>query len=162
MNLHRLLRVISVSILLIVTWPLSAARIDALTWLADCWAYEGAEAGSGETWTPAAGGTMFGISRTVAEGRTVMFEFMQIRTADDGTPVFIAQPNGGAPVEFPATEVGDAHVVFSNPANDYPQQVRYERRDGGMLYARIEGGGPAIDFPMHRVACGARELTAAP
>ena len=40
---------------------------------------EPCDAGSGEQWMTPAGGTLLGISRTVAKGRTVAHEFMQIR-----------------------------------------------------------------------------------
>jgi len=56
----------------------------ALAWLAGCWASEGGEPGSGEQWMPPAGGTLLGTSRTVAKGRTVAHEFMQIREQEPG------------------------------------------------------------------------------
>lgn len=145
----------AISLALVLATP--AGAVERLSWLADCWAHDGGEAGSGETWTPAEGGTMFGVGRTVRGGRTASFEFMQVRSRDDGTLVFVAQPGGAPPVEFPLASLDGTRAVFENPANEFPQRVIYERRDGGVLHARIEGGGPAVDFPMHRVACDARD-----
>ncbi|PLY41511.1 hypothetical protein CSZ94_15305 [Janthinobacterium sp. ROICE36] len=38
--------------------------VDKLAWLAGCWNVDGAEPGSGEQWSTAAGGTLLGASRT--------------------------------------------------------------------------------------------------
>jgi hypothetical protein len=48
-----------------------------LSWLAGCWKGPVGEPGTVEQWTPLAGGTMLGLSRTVG-GTTVMYEFMRI------------------------------------------------------------------------------------
>ena len=53
--------------------------VDKLAWLAGCWNVDGAEPGSGEHWSTAAGGTLLGTSRTVKGGKTTAFEFVQIR-----------------------------------------------------------------------------------
>ena len=58
--------------------------VDKLAWLAGCWNVDGAEPGSGEQWSTAAGGTLLGTSRTVKGGKTTAFEFVQIRLTDPG------------------------------------------------------------------------------
>ena len=129
----------------------------ALAWLAGCWASEDGEPGSGEQWMPPAGGTLLGMSRTVANGRTVAHEFMQIREHEPGRLAFIANPSGQAQATFPAKSVAEREVVFENPAHDFPQRVIYRLDEAGILRARIEGtidGKPrAEDFPMRRVRC---------
>ena len=77
------------------------AAIDQVAWLAGCWAAQDAEPGSVEHWLAPAAGTMFGVSRTVRGGRVALFEFMTIRTSDEGRLVFVAQP-GGSPPTRPA------------------------------------------------------------
>ncbi len=128
-----------------------------LAWLGGCWAAVGAEAGSGEQWLPLAGGTLIGVGRTVRGGRTVDFEFLQIRAATDGRIAYIAQPGGRPPTQFLSTTVSEREVVFENPQHDFPQRVIYRRGEGGTLRARIEGlrNGTMkeIDFPLQRVAC---------
>ncbi len=128
-----------------------------LAWLGGCWAAVGAEAGSGEQWLPLAGGTLLGVGRTVRGGRTVDFEFLQIRAATDGRIAYIAQPGGRPPTQFLSTTVSEREVVFENPQHDFPQRVIYRRGEGGTLLARIEGlrNGTMkeIDFPLQRVAC---------
>ena len=134
----------------------SAASLDQLQWLQGCWAAEGAQAGSVEQWMGPAGGSMLGASRTVKGGKTVAFEFMQMRESEPGKIVFIAQPSGVAPTTFALLREADGEFVFENAAHDFPQRVIY-KRDGAMLRARIEGmvkGKPkAIDFPMQRIGC---------
>ena len=60
-----------------------AADISQLAWLGGCWKSETAEPGSGEHWLPLAGGTLLGVSRTVKQGKTVEFEFMQVRALEN-------------------------------------------------------------------------------
>jgi hypothetical protein len=106
---------------------------------------------------PPAGGTLLGMSRTVAKGRTVAHEFMQIREHEPGRLAFIANPSGQAQATFPAKSVGEREIVFENPMHDFPQRVIYRLDEAGILRARIEGtidGKPrAEDFPMRRVRC---------
>lgn len=129
-----------------------------LGWLQGCWvpASGSAEAGTVETWTGAAGGTMFGMSRTVKGGRTHEFEFVQIREVEPGKLAYIAQPSGRPPTTFPLLRSADGEYVFENAAHDFPQRVIY-KRDGAGLTARIEGSMKGklkgIDFPMKRASC---------
>lgn len=128
-----------------------------LSWLAGCWAAESAEAGTVEHWLAPAGGTMFGVARTVRGGRTVEYEFMQIRLDTDGKVVYIASPSGQQQATFTATVVNERTVTFENPAHDFPQRIIYRALPGDRLAARIEGmqGGAmrGIDYPMKRVRC---------
>ena len=134
-----------------------AAEIASLSWLSGCWASENGEPGSGEHWTSLAGGTMFGTSRTVEHGKTVGFEFMELRYLPDGRLAFIAHPSGQRATTFPALRASDSEAVFENRQHDFPRRVVYAREGDAGLRARIEGvrkGVPeAIDFPMRRVAC---------
>jgi hypothetical protein len=129
-----------------------------LHWLAGCWRSEVDEPGSGELWMAEAGGTMLGVARTVKAGRTVQFEFMQIRETALGV-VFIAHPSAQAGTRFMATELGPTVAVFEQAGADFPQRVSYRLLPDGRLAARIEGlrnGEPrAVDFPMRRGACEA-------
>ena len=136
--------------------------ITALAWLAGCWAPEKGDPGSLEHWLPPAGGTMLGVSRTVKNGQTVEFEFMQLRVNAEGKLVFIALPSGQKETTFIASSVGPSSVTFENPQHDFPQKVSYRLESSGRLIGRIEGnrGGTlrGIDFPMRRVACEAASL----
>ncbi|MBH1835652.1 DUF6265 family protein [Stenotrophomonas maltophilia] len=136
----------------------ATADIEQLGWLSGCWQLDGQPPGAGEQWSTVAGGTMFGSSRSLRDGRTVGFEFMQLRQHDDGRLVFTALPSGRNATDFSAVRVEADEVVFENPANDFPQRITYRRITGQRLHARIEiaqdDPAQAMDFPMHRVACG--------
>jgi len=141
-----------------------AADIDvtSLAWMAGCWSAEQGEAGTGEHWLRPAGGTMLGVSRTVKNGKTVAFEFMQLRHDAGGKLVLIALPSGQQQTTFTAVASERNSVTFENPSHDFPQKVIYRLQPGGKLTARIEGmrGGKlrGIDFPMQRAACAEAAL----
>lgn len=132
-------------------------EIGELAWLAGSWESDGAEAGSGEHWTPLAGETMLGVSRTIKQGKTVAFEFMEIRHLPDGKLAFVGHPSGQSTTVFPVLRISEAEVVFENLQHDFPQCVTYAREGESKLRARIEGGqGGAlrvIEFPMSRTSC---------
>ncbi len=130
--------------------------VQRVAWLAGCWAYVGAEAGSGETWMPPAGGSLLASARTVRGGRVASWEFQRI-VEDAGTLAFYAAPSGGAEVRFPLKSLSASEVVFENVANDFPQRVSYRLAQNGDISARIEGSAAdparARDFPMKRASC---------
>jgi len=82
---------------------------------------------------------MFGISRTVADGKTMEFEFMQIRQEPGGGILFIAKPSGQPEATFKLIKGGDREVIFENPQHDFPQRVIYRLQSDGSLLGRIEG-----------------------
>jgi hypothetical protein len=143
--------------MIVVSHPARASDVTALAWMAGCWAPEKGDAGSVEHWLPPAGGTMLGVSRTVKNGRTVEFEFMQLRVNAEGKLVFIAMPSGQKEATFVASHVSKDSVTFENPQHDFPQKVSYRLESSDRLIGRIEGtrGGTlrGLDFPMRRVAC---------
>ena len=139
--------------------PAQAAPSDvsSLAWLAGCWQSDGAEPGSGESWMSPAGGTMFGMSRTVRGGKTVAFEFMELRALADGRLAFVAHPSGQEGATFPLVRLENGEAVFENTGHDFPQRVVYGRDGASKLKARIEGTRNTkplvIPFPMTRVSC---------
>lgn len=140
-----------------VTSAQEPASVEDLAWLAGCWASVGGEAGSGEQWSVPAGKTMFGVSRTVRNSRTVAYEFVQIRETKAGVLEFIAKPSDQSEATFLMVQLSESEVVFENPGHDFPQRIIYRLKAGGNLDARIEGevGGKirAVDFPLKRIDC---------
>ena len=134
------------------------ASVEDLAWLSGCWATVGGEAGSGEQWTVPAGMTMFGVSRTVRDSRTVAYEFVQIRETAAGGLEFIARPSGQAEATFLLVRLSETEVVFENLAHDFPQRIIYRLQADGYLTGRIEGEvkgeAKAVDFPLQRIDCG--------
>ena len=131
--------------------------INDLAWLKGCWNSERNGRAITEHWLKPAGGTMLGISRTVAEGKTVEFEFMQIRQEANGEILFIAKPSGQPEATFKLSKGTAREVIFENPQHDFPQRVIYRLQGDGSLLGRIEGVSKgkekAVDFPMTRARC---------
>jgi hypothetical protein len=116
----------------------SEDRLSRLAWLTGSWQGTLGKARIEEHWIQPDGGTMLGLSRTIAGGRTVAFEFLRIESRADG-PVYVAQPQGRPPVEFKLTQQSEHRVVFENPQHDHPKFIRYSKEPDGSLRAEIEG-----------------------
>ncbi len=123
--------------------------MEQLAWMAGAWEGTMGKASIEEHWTHPAGGTLFGVSRTVVAGQTVAFEFLRIETRADGI-FYVAQPGGRPPTDFKLTRLEKQEAVFENPEHDFPQRIRYRKNADGTLDARVEGqekGKPAaLDF----------------
>jgi hypothetical protein len=136
---------------------LGAAKLADLHWLSGCWARDGLDTGSVEAWSTAAGGTMFGFSRDVRDGRTVAWEQLRIVAKDDGGIDYIATPSGQATTSFQMLSLARTEVVFENKEHDFPQRVIYRLEGQDKLVGRIEGSlngkARSAEFPMTRVDC---------
>lgn len=133
--------------------PTAAAEIDRLAWLSGRWTQEVAQGLREEYWLEPSGGTMLGIGRTVAGGKTVEYEYLRIE--ERGASLFyVASPLGQSTASFRAIEIRDSLAVFEDPDHDFPQRIRYRLAPDGSLLAQIEGVVQgklhAIDFPMRR------------
>lgn len=111
-----------------------------LAWLAGTWRGMDGPVTFEERWTPAGGGAMLAVSRTLTGDRLVAFEFLRIVERDGGL-VYIAQPNGRATTEFTLTAIAADSVTFENPMHDFPKMIRYQVRGDGSLEARVSDGG---------------------
>jgi Domain of unknown function (DUF6265) len=127
-------------------------------WMSGCWALTRDGRRVMEQWTPPEGGTLMGLSRTVANGRTVEYEFLLIRSGASGLE-YVAKPSGQAEAVFTATRVSATEAIFENPAHDFPKRITY-KRDGDSLIAAIDGpmnGQPRrIEYPYAKADCSAR------
>jgi hypothetical protein len=112
------------------------ARVDDLAWMAGQWTSEEGDRWTEESWTAPRGGAMLGISRSGRGDRLREYEYLRIVAGEGGTPAYIAQPGGAAPVAFPLVAHDAASATFENAAHDYPQRIRYAR-DGETLTATI-------------------------
>jgi hypothetical protein len=117
------------------------AADDPLAWIAGQWCGGDGDQRIEESWLPAQGGGSVGLSRTVAGGRMISFEFMRIANID-GKVSLLAQPGGAPATEFARTGGGEGWIRFENPEHDYPRRIEY-RRIGNQLVAEI--GGPGED-----------------
>jgi len=119
--------------------PPVRASISQLAWLAGTWSGGGGPISVEERWTPAAGGAMLAVSRTVKGDRMVAFEFLRI-VERDGTLVYIAQPDGRPPTEFRLSAITADSATFENKAHDFPKVIAYAKRPDGTLEARVSDG----------------------
>jgi hypothetical protein len=141
-------------------------HIEQVAWLAGCWRGQFGEAGTLEHWLAPAGGTMLGVSRTIRQGKTAEFEFMQLRQLDDGALALIAQPSGRAPTVFKAISLRGMEAVFENPEHDFPQRISYARPEESRLAVSLQGlhNGTVrtVEFAFLRVSCDAETAQEGP
>ena len=126
------------------------------SWMAGAWEQKGAgDRWADEFWTPPRGGIMIGAGRVGRGERLSIFEHTRIIRRADGVLVFVAQPKGAPPTEFPLVASDRQMVEFANPAHDYPQRIKYWR-EGTQLKARtsLMDGSKAQDWVY--AAMGAR------
>jgi hypothetical protein len=117
----------------------SAASLKALAWISGAWGGPHGRTQIEERWTDIGGNMMLGVSRTMAGGRTVFFEFLRIEARADGV-YYVAQPKGRPGTDFKLTRHTDSEAVFENPAHDFPKRIIYRRNADGSLTARVDGG----------------------
>ena len=131
--------------------------IDRLDWISGCWVLDDGKERTEETWMKPAGQSMIGMSRTVAGGKTVFTEHLQIREANGQIAYIVALGMGAKPTVFKLVKTSDSEAVFENPEHDFPQRIIYRRESAEALFARIEGQekgvNKAMDFRYKRSKC---------
>ena len=116
------------------------ATLEDVAWLQGTWVSAAGGRTVEEYWTSPRGGAMFAISRTLKGDRLIEFEYLRIVQREGGL-VYVAQPNGKPPTDFPLTRLEDRSVTFENPDHDFPKVIKYAAREDGSLKASV-GGGP--------------------
>jgi hypothetical protein len=116
-----------------------AATVADLAWFSGSWRGTAGPRTIEEHWTEAASNGILGMSRTVANGRMVAFEYLRIMARAEGI-FYVAQPNGRPATEFQLTKLDGQRVLFENPAHDFPKRIMYIKNADGSLTARIDGG----------------------
>jgi ketosteroid isomerase-like protein len=120
--------------------PAGATGIAALAWMAGVWRTEPGKRQVDEHWTAPSGGSMLGMSRTVADGATKEFEYLRIVERADGV-FYVAHPGARSPgTEFKLTRSAEGEAVFENPQHDFPKRIRYRLGAEGTLTAVVDGG----------------------
>jgi hypothetical protein len=124
-----------------------AQTISDLSWLAGDWqTARGGRSQTDEHWTHPAGGSMLGLSRTVAGGRTYEFEYLRIEQREDGI-YYVAHPKARCPgTDFKMTRLSTTEVVFENPAHDFPKRITYRKTAEGSIVASVDGGAGTKGF----------------
>ncbi len=100
---------------------------------------------------------MLGVSRTIRNGETTGYEFLQIRETENNGLELVARPSGQTGATFVLVDCAGKSAVFENAGHDFPQRIIYRLKNDGDLEARIEGlieGEPqAVDFYLNRADC---------
>jgi hypothetical protein len=131
--------------------------LNDLAWLGGCWESNRNGREINEQWMKPAGQIMLGMGRTVAKGKTVEYEFVQIREDSDGSIYYVAKPSGQSEASFKLIKYQNHEATFENPEHDFPQRVIYRLEPDGSLFARVEGTSKGkargFDYPMKRGQC---------
>jgi hypothetical protein len=135
---------------------LPSPKLADVAWLQGCWTAVTPGRLIEENWTSPRGGSMIGVSRTIAGDSLAGYELV-ILYQRDSTLEYEAHPSGQPVATFSARTASTTGVVFENPMHDFPQRVGYRRVGQDSLVAYIEGvmGGRArrVEFPYARAKC---------
>ena len=115
-----------------------ACSIEKLAWMAGSWEMTTEKSRTEEHWTTVDGGTLLGMSRTVAGGKTVFFEYLRVEARPDGI-YYVAHPKARPGTDFKLVRCEGEEAVFENAEHDFPQRIIYRKKPDGSLHARIEG-----------------------
>jgi hypothetical protein len=119
----------------------SNIKIADLSWMSGRW-QTGPESRAHieEYWMLPEGGSMIGVSRTVAGGKTVEFEYLRIEQREDGI-YYVGSPGGRCPgTDFKLTRLEGKVAIFENPQHDFPKRIIYRRLSDTSLVASIDAG----------------------
>ncbi len=135
-----MLKLILASLILLTTISVENPTLADLSWMSGDWqTAPGGRRQIEEHWTAAAGGSMMGVSRTVAGDKTLEFEYLRIEQREDGI-YYVAHPKARCPgTDFKLTRASATEVVFENPQHDFPKRIIYRKTDDG-LTASIDAG----------------------
>ena len=143
---------LTVATLLLLT-SFQTPTISDISWIAGAWqTAPGGRRQIEEHWTAVAGGSMMGVSRTVAGDKTVEFEYLRIEQRADGI-YYVAHPKARCPgTDFKLTRASATEAVFENPQHDFPKRIIYRKTDDG-LTASIDGGegSKAMSFVLKKM-----------
>ncbi len=149
-----MLKLTLVTFCLLVTLTPQTTSLSELAWIAGDWqTAPGGRRQIEEHWTGVAGGTMMGVSRTVAGDKTVEFEYLRIEQRADGI-YYVAHPKARCPAtDFKLTKASATEAVFENPQHDFPKRIIYRKTGDDSLTASIDGGegSKAMTFSFTRV-----------
>ncbi|HMV50419.1 MAG TPA: DUF6265 family protein [Blastocatellia bacterium] len=121
-------------------------KIEDLAWMSGDWETAPGRMRIDEHWTNVTGGSMIGMSRTVAGERTVFFEYLRVETR--GADIFyVAHPKARTPgTDFKLVKLSGQEAIFENLKHDFPKRIIYRKTAEG-LTARIEGDGTEKEKP---------------
>jgi len=128
----------------------AAAKLSQMSWLSGAWVGSNATTTAEERWSPAVGGSMHAVSRTLSGGGTSVSEFEFLCIAERfGGLVYTAMPNARTPATDSFLPPIDAtSATFENPSHDFPKKIRYALRPDGTLEAIVSGAEGQRSFTL--------------
>ena len=134
-----MLKLFFAALLLFAFTPQTQSLTD-ISWISGDWqTAPGGRRQIEEHWTAAAGGSIMGVSRTIAGDKTVEFEYLRIEQRADAI-YYVAHPKARCPgTDFKLTRATATEAVFENPQHDFPKRIIYRKTDDG-LTASIDAG----------------------
>ena len=149
-----MLKLTFLTLFLLPSLSAQTLSIADLSWIAGDWqTAPGGRVQIEEHWTNVAGGSMMGMSRTVAGEKTVEFEYLRIEQRADGV-YYVAHPKARCPgTDFKLTKSSTTEAVFENPQHDFPKRIIYRKTGDDSLTASIDGGQgtKAMSFSFRRM-----------
>ena len=135
-----MLKLTLAALLLLTNFSLQTPTLADLSWISGDWqTAPGGRRQIEEHWTAVAGGSMMGVSRTVAGEKTVEFEYLRIEQRADGI-YYVAHPKARCPgTDFKLTSASASEAIFENPQHDFPKRIIYRKTADG-LTASIDAG----------------------
>jgi hypothetical protein len=134
----------------------AAESIEKLAFMRGCWAFDSANGHAEEHWTAPAGGTMLGVSRTVAEGKTVFTEYAQVREESGKIVMLVQLGLAQRQTTFRLASLNGQEAVFTSEL-EFPRRLIYRLEKNGSLFARTEGTrkgqSVAEDYPYKATEC---------
>lgn len=137
--------------LLLTAQAAPQTRVSDLDWMTGRWLTGENGRWTEEVWAGPRGGTLMGFSWS-GEGTAIgQYEYLRIQTDEDGEPMYLASPNGGAATGFYLVRTEGTSATFENREHDYPQRIRYVR-DGDTMTATISAidGSRAMSWTFRR------------
>ncbi|HKR15121.1 MAG TPA: DUF6265 family protein [Pyrinomonadaceae bacterium] len=149
-----MLKLLIATLVLSVNFSLQTPTIADVSWIAGDWqTAPGGRRQIEEHWTKVAGGSMMGVSRTIAGDKTVEFEYLRIEQRADGI-YYVAHPKARCPgTDFKLTKASANEAIFENPQHDFPKRIIYRKTGEDGLTASIDAGegSKAMSFPFQRM-----------
>ena len=125
----------------------SPPKIEDLAWMAGTWRADDGPMPFEEHWTAPWGGTMAAVSRGQKAGKVSIVELSSIEKVGDDLVLHLRHFHGAlkpwdsekdGPLTWTLAESAENRVVFTDPGQEFPRSVIYER-DGDVLRAILEG-----------------------
>jgi hypothetical protein len=135
-----MLKIVLAALILFPIFSVENPTLADLSWISGDWqTAPGGRRQIEEHWTAVAGGSMMGVSRTIAGDKTVEFEYLRIEQRADGIH-YVAHPKARCPgTDFKLTSGSATEAIFENPQHDFPKRIIYRKTEGG-LTASIDAG----------------------